>query len=88
MTTTTKNTMKTALREARSTLETDLLLTALREAGGNITRAAAALGVSRRQMQLKLRELGLNDAARGMRTAASASGFCTRCGAARQGGAS
>lgn len=82
------NDIKGTLRVARAALERDLLLGALREARGNISRAAAGLGVSRRQVQLKLREFDLNAEAAHLRSEASAAGFCTRCGHARDGGAS
>jgi nitrogen regulation protein NR(I) len=45
-------------RQTRS-LEKDLIEKALEETGGNITRAAEKLGLSRKGLQLKIKDLGL-----------------------------
>jgi DNA-binding NtrC family response regulator len=48
-----------SLREAREKLERDLVRRALRDARGNMTRAAEALGMQRPNLYRKLRELGI-----------------------------
>lgn len=48
------------LREALSTLERELIISALNGCGGNISRAATALGVYRQQLQRKIRELKIS----------------------------
>jgi Nif-specific regulatory protein len=48
-----------ALREARAAFESEYIREALSRSGGNVTRTARALGVSRVTLQKKLRELGL-----------------------------
>lgn len=45
------------LRDALSTLERDLIMAALSQSNGNISKAAAALGVYRQQLQRKIKEL-------------------------------
>jgi DNA-binding NtrC family response regulator len=45
-------------RQTRS-LERDLIEKALDETGGNVTRAAEKLGLSRKGLQLKIKDLGL-----------------------------
>ncbi|MEM7246525.1 MAG: sigma-54 dependent transcriptional regulator, partial [Acidobacteriota bacterium] len=47
------------LREARDVFEKGFIERALKEAGGNRTHAAKALGISVRSLQLKLNKLGL-----------------------------
>ncbi len=47
------------LKDAMAALERDIITAALRESGGNISRAAAALGVYRQQLQRKLRSLNI-----------------------------
>jgi len=51
--------IKSAAREAAATAERRLIRAALDSTGGNVTRAARRLGLSRRGLQLKLKELGL-----------------------------
>ncbi len=50
-----------AKRSAVERFERDYLLGALRRSGGNISRAAEALGMVRQSLQQKIRELGLRD---------------------------
>ncbi len=45
------------LRNAVLNTEKEIILTALRESGGNISRAAAALGIYRQQLQRKIKQL-------------------------------
>jgi len=51
--------IKGAAREAAAITERRLIRAALEATGGNVTRAAGHLGLSRRGLQLKLKELGL-----------------------------
>jgi transcriptional regulator with GAF, ATPase, and Fis domain len=51
----------TALRPARAAFERQHIAEVLRQHGGNVTRAAAALGLSRAMLQLKMKEYGLRD---------------------------
>jgi transcriptional regulator with PAS, ATPase and Fis domain len=48
------------LRAAIASLERDLIVKALNEAEGNISHAAAALGVYRQQLQRKIKQLGIS----------------------------
>ena len=41
-------------------VERDMILRTLEDTGGNRTRAAEILGISRRTLQLKLKEYGVN----------------------------
>lgn len=50
---------KEIIRKQTQTLERDLIEKALEETGGNITRTAEKLGLSRKGLQLKIKELGL-----------------------------
>jgi DNA-binding NtrC family response regulator len=50
-----------AKRSAVERFERSYLLGALRRSGGNISRAAEALGMVRQSLQQKIRELGLRD---------------------------
>ena len=52
----------TDLRQARATFETRHIGRLLAIHGGNVTRAAAALGLSRSMLQNKMKELGLRSA--------------------------
>jgi DNA-binding NtrC family response regulator len=47
----------TRLRDAVTQCEREAIITALKEAGGNISRAAGLLGIYRQQLQRKLRKL-------------------------------
>lgn len=47
------------LRDAIEQLERELILSALRESGGNISRAASILGIYRQQLQRKLRRYNI-----------------------------
>ncbi len=51
--------LKEIVRKRTQTLERDLIERALEETGGNVTRAAEKLGLSRKGLQLKIKELGL-----------------------------
>jgi DNA-binding NtrC family response regulator len=44
-------------------LEKDLITKALEETGGNVTRAAKLLQISRKSLQTKMKEFGLRDTA-------------------------
>ncbi len=50
---------KTLVKRHSETYERSLIEKALDETGGNVTRAAERLGLSRKGLQLKMRELGL-----------------------------
>lgn len=52
--------LKEAAAKAKEQTERELIEDALRQHGGNRTRAAEALGISRRALQLKLKRLGLS----------------------------
>ena len=54
--------MKDIVRQAQSELERSLIVRALDETGGNVTRAARQLQISRKSLQVKMKELGLRDA--------------------------
>jgi DNA-binding NtrC family response regulator len=47
------------VRRRTQNLERDLIEKALEDTGGNVTRAAEKLGLSRKGLQLKMKELGL-----------------------------
>jgi DNA-binding NtrC family response regulator len=51
--------MKEIVRHAQAELERDLIGRALDETGGNVTRAAKRLQISRKSLQIKMKELGL-----------------------------
>jgi DNA-binding NtrC family response regulator len=51
--------LKTAARAAAAETEHRMISAALQQTGGNVTRAAEQLGLSRRGLQLKMKELGL-----------------------------
>ena len=54
--------MKEIVRLAQAELEKELIGRALEETGGNVTRAAKRLQISRKSLQVKMKELGLRDA--------------------------
>ncbi|HET9597935.1 MAG TPA: sigma-54 dependent transcriptional regulator [Anaeromyxobacteraceae bacterium] len=51
--------MKEIVRQAQAELEKELIGRALEETGGNVTRAAKRLQISRKSLQVKMKELGL-----------------------------
>jgi nitrogen regulation protein NR(I) len=51
--------MKEIVRQAQAELERELIGRALEETGGNVTRAAKRLQISRKSLQIKMKELGL-----------------------------
>jgi DNA-binding NtrC family response regulator len=51
--------MKEIVRQAQAELERELIARALEETGGNVTRAAKRLQISRKSLQVKMKELGL-----------------------------
>jgi two-component system response regulator AtoC len=51
--------MKEIVRQAQAELERGLIAKALEETGGNVTRAAKKLQISRKSLQVKMKELGL-----------------------------
>jgi len=51
--------MKEIVRQAQNELERELIARALDETGGNVTRAAKRLQISRKSLQVKMKELGL-----------------------------
>jgi len=54
--------MKEIVRLAQAELERELIARALEETGGNVTRAAKKLQISRKSLQVKMKELGLRGA--------------------------
>ncbi len=54
--------MKEIVRQAQADLERELIGRALEETGGNVTRAAKRLQISRKSLQVKMKELGLRGA--------------------------
>jgi transcriptional regulator with GAF, ATPase, and Fis domain len=57
--------MKEIVRQAQAELERELITRALEETGGNVTRAAKRLQISRKSLQVKMKELGLRDSENG-----------------------
>ena len=53
--------MKDIVRQATAELERDLIQRALDETQGNVTHAARRLKISRKSLQIKMKELGLRD---------------------------
>jgi nitrogen regulation protein NR(I) len=51
--------MKEIVRQAQAELEKELIARALEETSGNVTRAAKRLQISRKSLQVKMKELGL-----------------------------
>jgi nitrogen regulation protein NR(I) len=58
--------MKEIVRQAQAELERELIARALEETSGNVTRAAKRLQISRKSLQVKMKELGLRDAEGGV----------------------
>ena len=54
--------MKDIVRQATAELERDLITRALEETSGNVTHAARRLKISRKSLQIKMKELGLREA--------------------------
>jgi len=55
--------LREQVRAAMARLEKDLIVRALAQTGGNVTRAARLLKISRKGLQLKMKELGLREPA-------------------------
>ncbi len=53
--------LKDIVRAETSRVERDLIAKALAETGGNVTQAARLLKISRKSLQMKMKELGLRD---------------------------
>jgi two-component system, NtrC family, response regulator AtoC len=53
--------MKEIVRQATAELERDLIVRALEETGGNVTHGARRLKISRKSLQIKMRDLGLRE---------------------------
>jgi two-component system response regulator AtoC len=53
--------LKDLVRAKAAELERDLIVRALEETGGNVTRAAKLLQISRKSLQTKMKEFGLRD---------------------------
>ncbi|MBL8722347.1 MAG: sigma-54-dependent Fis family transcriptional regulator [Myxococcales bacterium] len=53
--------LREQVRAAMARLEKDLILRALQQTSGNVTRAARLLKISRKGLQLKMKELGLRE---------------------------
>ncbi len=60
--------MKEIVRHAQAELERELIARALEETGGNVTRAAKRLQISRKSLQIKMKELGLRGSDEGRGT--------------------
>jgi nitrogen regulation protein NR(I) len=53
--------LKEQVREATARLEKELIVRALAQTGGNVTQAARLLKISRKSLQIKMKELGLRE---------------------------
>ena len=53
--------LKVQVREATARLEKELIVKALAQTGGNVTQAARLLKISRKSLQIKMKELGLRE---------------------------
>jgi DNA-binding NtrC family response regulator len=53
--------LKDIVKMKSAELEKDLIAKALEETGGNVTRAAKLLQISRKSLQTKMKEFGLRD---------------------------
>lgn len=56
--------MKEIVRKATAEIERNLIAKALDDTGGNVTHAARALKISRKSLQIKMKELGLREQSR------------------------
>jgi two-component system response regulator HydG len=54
--------LKTTTRSVARDAQRRLILAVLEATGGNVTRSAERLGLSRRGLQIKMKEYGLRDA--------------------------
>jgi nitrogen regulation protein NR(I) len=57
--------MKDIVKQATAELERDLIQRALDDTNGNVTHAARKLKISRKSLQIKMKELGLREESRG-----------------------
>jgi len=57
----TSGSLKDIVRAETSRVERELIVKALDETGGNVTQAARLLKISRKSLQMKMKELGLRD---------------------------
>jgi transcriptional regulator with GAF, ATPase, and Fis domain len=53
--------LKDAVRAGTARIERELIVKALEETGGNVTQAARVLKISRKSLQMKMKEFGLRD---------------------------
>jgi two-component system, NtrC family, response regulator AtoC len=53
--------LKEQVREATARLEKELIVKALAQTGHNVTQAARLLKISRKSLQIKMKELGLRE---------------------------
>ena len=53
--------LKDIVRAEVGRVERELIVKALEETGGNVTQAARLLKISRKSLQMKMKELGLRD---------------------------
>jgi two-component system response regulator AtoC len=53
--------LKAQVKEATVRLERELIVKALQQTGGNVTQAARLLKISRKSLQIKMKELGLRE---------------------------
>ena len=53
--------LKDAVRAETARVERELIVKALDETGGNVTQAARLLKISRKSLQMKMKEFGLRD---------------------------
>ena len=53
--------LKEAIRAETSKLEKEFILKALEQTEGNVTRAARLLQISRKSLQIKMKELGIRE---------------------------